>query len=570
MEIELPDGTILDAPDDIDPKVSVQAYLRVKDEADFQEKNAANVKDQSFLQNLRQGTGMGMVKAVRHMGNLMTFPEDTPTMIRGMGKVTIPKTDPKNFFSDESIAEQKHLDQALEDTGGGTIGDIIGQTAATLPLTAGASAPLQAVSRGTQALPLLSRALGSAPLRAAVEGSVGGAVMADRGEKGEAAGQSAIAAAILDRLFKGGGRLLRGLVQKSDAAKDLIQLAAQHGEELDLPIAAAASENDIISRLTKTLYKEGLPNVPGTGGKLARQTEEAMEKVRELALKEATPANVTLPKGIGADVAQAKGPIKGGFDAEYDRTVKSLDFLVPKNFRNTVAGVIKSKVANVDNVSLNRAATQADQLLARYSSGKGRIEGENLLDMKNELSRLIKQSVGKEKQALIAASSEIERMIEVRLKPQGLWDAYVQLSEPYANFKALSKAIKAAKAKGGNFTPAQLARTAPEGSALEVLGQTANATLGQAAPRSSIAGKVLTGAMLGGYGFFVDPLTALGALGGSQILSTKTIQRALMGETTAQKRLVEALRRHPALKEQLERATRTALTTQIGDEYGSD
>jgi hypothetical protein len=525
--------------------------------------------DMSAVERFLAGIGSGMTKVGRRVGNLAVKSMNYSPLGGALSKLR-----GEDFFvpvgaiSDEAIAEQKALDAPLSDTTGGKVGQFVGELAATLPAgfaatpVRGAGAAYRAAG-GTNAL---TRALTSRPAAAALEGAVGAAMSSDVGDLGGDAAMGAGLSGALSALGGVGGRLTRGLVKKSQAADDLIHMARQMGEEIDLPLAAAASDQDLVSRLGKTLYQDILPLVPGAGGRLEGQMDDAMATFRNLALKEASPEGFSLPDDIGRNANQAVSKLKRAFDRKYEGTVKKFDFSIPDDFRKRVAQRISSQVKNVDDVSLNKAATSVDQLMARYSNNSKRIEGENLLDVKNEISDLIRKARGKEKQALIAAQAEVEDMIQRRLKTQGLLDEYLEISEPYANFKAASKAIRAASGDKGNFTPKQLARVAPESSSLKVLAEAAQDTLGSKGAPSSVRARMLAGLGGVGYGYFVDPVTAGGALAGGNLLATKGAQRALLGDLDAQRAMVEILRNNPKKMEWLGRTPRLAIATQVGDD----
>jgi hypothetical protein len=69
-------------------------------------------------------------------------------------------------------------------------------------------------------------------------------------------------------------------------------------------------------------------------------------------------------------------------------------------------------------------------------------------------------------------------------------------------------------------------------------------------------------------GLLYAPLRAgtLGAVGGANLLATQTVQRALMGDTAAQKAIAQLLQDHPESAAAIQTLIRSASTTQTGRE----
>lgn len=528
--------------------------------------------DMGTMSRLAAGAGSGMTNVARHAGHLFATDEDIPAHKEFNARTgmyyDVParkKTDPNSFHSKESIEEQKYLDAPLGDTTAGFVGQLIGEGAATAPLggpiAEGASA-LRGSMAALKAAPRIARAVTSRPAQAALEGAINGGMMQDPGEEGGAA-KGAGLSTVMNLLGRAGGRVLKGIVKKSDAAEDLIHIAEQQGEKMEIPLAHAASEGDTLSRLVKTMYQHGLPSIPGTEGRLKRQTEEALSKVRKMALSEATPDGTVLPAGSEDDVAQAIPLLKASFDKIYENTVGKYSYKVPVKLRDNVLAKVRSSIKDIDDVSAGKAADTVDQFMARFSNGQAFIKGSNILNVKNELSEAIKMSRGPEKQALIAAQEEVERMIKAKLGRQSpdLLDQYERVVEPYSNFAPVKRlAEKGAKANGGNFTPRQLARSARQGTANYELGQAANKVF-SGNRGTNLPGKLLMSAAIGGGSLF-NPMIGAGAFVGSQFAANKSTQRALMGDTKLQQITAEILRKNPKVAKMLGSGMRGAAVTE--------
>lgn len=152
MEIELPDGTVLDAPDDADPSTVAKAYL-----AKQQPKQAApqqkydptqgnttlpiripgtdigtDVQAPESLVNFMAGAGQGVVNAGRGIKQL------------GMDAYGLVNPQAAQDYKNQ-ISESKRLDAPLMNTKAGLAGAVTGNLAATM-------IPGAAVARGAQAL----------------------------------------------------------------------------------------------------------------------------------------------------------------------------------------------------------------------------------------------------------------------------------------------------------------------------------------------------------------------------------------------------------------------------------
>jgi hypothetical protein len=272
LEIELPDGTVLDAPDGADPKAVVKGYQRsqliAKNPAEYDPNSKQFEERYGPVQDaFTEGVGSGAVRVARGLGNLEQKAINLHPLAKVIGGVKLPEV------SDEEIREQDKMDSPLARTRRGSLGQAAGQAmAATV-----ATAPLGALGGLSKGGSVLGRTLGNPTTIAALEGAVGGAAAADPNEQGTGAAKGAATSAIISKFLEGGGRLTKGLVKKNEAVRDL---EAEAGKNLDIPISQAASDDDLISRGFRAAYQEGLPNVIGVKGQLARQSKQALSNAQ--------------------------------------------------------------------------------------------------------------------------------------------------------------------------------------------------------------------------------------------------------------------------------------------------
>lgn len=279
MEIELPDGTVLDAPDGSDTRKVVRGYhiaqLKIKnpaeynpDSKEYSDKYGPVSQGQT---GLREGIGSGMERMSRGIGSVANNVFNKHPLVKLFGGIDLPG---KEIYNDEAIKDQDQLDSPLARTTRGTIGQGIGQTAVAAAVTA----PIGGLGGLSTSGSILARTLARPTLRAALEGSVAGAGAANPDEQGSGALKGATVGAIIERFLAGGGRLLRGAAKKSEAVKDLEH---EMGKSLDIPISQSLSDDDMLSRGVRAMYEEGLPNILGVKGQLSRQSRSAAKEVAE-------------------------------------------------------------------------------------------------------------------------------------------------------------------------------------------------------------------------------------------------------------------------------------------------
>lgn len=559
LEIELPDGTVLDAPDGADVKQVVRGYKLSKLKAEQPEEYDPQSEEYGKKYGTETSAPVSFFSGVKRMdagmGNLAQ--KYLPYSLPGL----LAKLHPERY-TDKALKQEDVDDTALKEQH--PVARFGGEAAGAAAVGM-ATAPIEAPAVGAG---ILLRTLGHPTTRAALEGVVPAMAASDPEEQAKGGGTGAVLSGLMERLFKGGGRLVKGLVQKSDAAKDLEQLAAQHGEEIFTPLSQAAGDQDAVTRLAKTGYQEGLSLIPGVKGKLARQAADAESKVREIALREAAPTGSPLPNKAGENVADAVNTIEDSISREYADTVKSYAFNVPETLADDVSAAIKKAIPNIDDTTTTKMAGLVNATMTRFSSGKGVIDGENLIKVRDVLARAKVQP--EEAAALKVAQKQIDNLIESELSQgssaSNLRDLarFKDLAEPERQFAGVKASANAASAHGGNFSPAQLARNATDPTQ-KYLGSTANEVLGQPAASSSMAGRIVAGLTIGGYGVFIDPASAAAAFVGGNAMATKVAQKALMGDTRAQKAIQKLIEDNPQIVGAVQRVLRQAAAAQAGE-----
>lgn len=470
--------------------------------------------------------------------------------------------------SDETAREQREKDQDLSDTGWGTVGQMTAQALLTAPVGGAVGAAAKGLSKlpqATRAVQAVGRGLGSGYGRAAVEGAVDAAVMADPDNRGAAALEGMLWGAGTRGVLSAAGRGVRGLAQKSGDAQVLETYAQQHGREGFVPLAqAAADEGDLLSRGVKSLYKEALPYVPGVSGQFNAQERRLARDFRATALKEADERLGVLTKRDLENPTQAVQKLKGAVDNHLKSTVKTYTFRLPSESHMDVAleKLVKRDFPNVDSETLSAVKSMFKGHLARFNDGLGKsagknIVGENLLEAKNAFSRQITRLSGRERAVAQKVLGQFDEIIRQQLS-RGTPDQVAALAkyedglESWASIRALEEATSKAVVKSGDFTPAQLARSAVSSPNERVLAQTFEKVMSNKLGVPGAPGRWFGRAMTGIAAWQGGPVSALVGLGIGNSLATKSVQKALMGDTKAQQFVINALRKHPHYAEMIE------------------
>lgn len=571
MEIELPDGTILEAPDGSDPAKVYRAYAQQK----WAQKNPAEYDVNSQAYKDKYGpTEMEDRLVIMRGGAPVNVHHSTDMAAavgsgmergwKGLTNLALPDSLTPEWASDENIREMDKRDEPLS-----MPGKLMGNILSTAPLGGGTG---KALELGGRALPLASKVLSSPITRTMAEGGLQGAIYADPEEQGKGALTGSLLAYGLNRIGAAGGRLARGLVGKSDAAQEIQQLAGQHGDEIFIPVSQAASEDTLLNRFIKGFYKEGLPVIPGVRGKITRQAEQASDKLRAIAVKEGTPTGTPLPPDIGRRPEKAIGYLRDEFNKAYDETIKSYTFNVPQNIEAEVKAAFQTKAGpktTVNPESLDKVAGDVKRLFDKFSGGTSEIDGTNIRNLKEELTNLLREAPGYEKIGYQAADEMVDDLVRNELRqggnPQNLADLqrYEELTPAYRAFYPLSKAAEGAAADEGRFLFRTLAEQAKRSPEQRGIGQLGREVLDRSAVGNSKTSQALTrvGWGLGAAGAKFAPLSTATVVGAGNALASKPVQRLLLGDTKMQRIVAEALRKNPQLKRRLGSLARAGVVT---------
>lgn len=486
IEVELPDGTVVEFPDGTPPAVMEKALAsyrapeqRVSADAEFARLQRENVEGMSGYERFMAGLGKSVADTGRGIGQLL------------------------GMVDEDEIAESRRMDAALMESGAGQFGNVAGAVGQTV-IPAGASARI--ASMAGKAAPYVSAAVGSGAYSAA-QGTVGDESRLTNAAAGAAAGAAGQA------LGAGVGRALQGTARTLDPiARKSLETLRQAG----IPLHASQVSQ---SKALKTA-SSALAYLPGSGaGKAAQRQQEAV--------------NRAVGRTFGAEAAQlsdevmagARGNLSGQYEAIFsgrnvnldDKALsrlgqieKDLSTRLTKDEAAIVRANIDKLLANTDNGAMPGGVYQS---LRGDLVGRDGVVGKALKDVRSILDDAAFRSLGARDAAALK-------------KLNGQW----------ANMKTTEGVLKQVEGAKGNVRPAALWPAVRNGSTQEMrdLARAGQTVLKDPIPDSGTAGRLAVYSALagaGGAGAMSDN-TNLRMLGQGLLLGA-TAGRALNSQAAA-------------------------------------
>ena len=433
MDYRLPNGTLIrNVPDDMKKHAIASRAIRegLATNADFGYDETGSAAGETKGDRFIEGMGRGVVETGRQIGNIF------------------------GIISDDELADAEKLDADLMATGMGQFGSLVGEVAATLPISGGVGLAGKAAGTGLRAarsagtvsrkgFSRAGRALQSPVARGAVEGAAIGAIFG--GPEHRVAGAAGGAG------FGAGGGWLGKKIGNSwrnfkltNMTPEALALQKQTGQFIPLSQSGKG--------LTKMWYNGLLANLPGVSSKIRGQYREAVNDLRHWAATKAHPdtewAEVSLAgdDSVVAMMSKLDDFWTGAYDDINAAVVDAARLKVPKEVR-----------------SLLETASEG---LYKIPKGPGQ-NGANLLNHRNALNNLRSQSgKGPLRKGINAKIDEAIESVDDVLKREvddEIYARYEQLSEPYRHYQILGKAFDDAAKLGGEFTPGQLLARSAKG-----------------------------------------------------------------------------------------------------------
>jgi hypothetical protein len=531
--------------------------------------------DDSAAGNFGLGLQHSVIRGGEGLGNMA-----------GLGKL-FPKT-----MSDEALKNEDEQAKPLMDTTAGKVGDITGQVASmAVPGTGTAKlANALRVAKDAPSLLKLASMLGRTGV-AAGENAVQSAAMADPDKQGEAAKEGAVLGTALHGVGGAAGAVTRGLVGKTPAAEALMQDADEAGKDLFIPISQGGKGP------LKAVYQHALPYALGAGEQLDKQSDKALATSREILAENSTPtvedASGQLNKlkaPIGNTPQQTAADLRTQFDQEYETKLKTHAFNAPSDFAESTSKGIQAQFPELPVSHANQIAATIDQRLQEYAKD-GHITGGNLQEAmgaaRDDLEQLRLKGIIRSPPAIEAGLDHMKGIVDkeiaenqaivddVKASPADKASAsetvrdlknYQRLGGQYKEMAPVAEASEAYPAQRGAFPPGAVAKRAASGTRAQSIDQDMVDVFGEDAGSATPAGRHLLhvvpealGAGVAGGLASHGNLLGLGLIGAGNLAATKTFQKGLYGDTSAQQALAAALRGHPDAAYQLGLAGRSGI-----------
>jgi hypothetical protein len=422
-------------------RASRRDAIRAKDKEDYNPTKGMNLGEEIVAGNSAEAKRLG-----RRATNLLLPDSLTP-----------------EWATDEAIQKQDELDVALNATGGGMTGRILGGLALTAPLGGPVGAGAKALAAGStvaRAAPTLARTLRAGATMAGVEGGMQGALFSNPGEGLEGALKGAVLGGGLSKgaqLVGAGGRALKRTLgaELSDEAVTLQKLL---GHNEFIPLSQSAKPG-----VWKQIYSGLVANTPKAGQVLRGQREAALGRYNEFVLTKALPYKTSKQSVFlhGEDTLH-EGFRKGEdlWKAAFGKTNK-MEFTVTPNF---ISKSVRQAIDDLPNSSFKIPVPKNNKL-----------KGQQIEDLKQILQDAINETrpgVGgmARRNELIRAKKNLEKIILRKLKlgvntgklPH---DALRERLYNTANYDSWGDLVKAAKTSKGKpqLEPKQILASAGSG-----------------------------------------------------------------------------------------------------------
>jgi hypothetical protein len=501
-------------------------------------------------------------------------------------------TDPNQFGSASNIKQGETEAAPAFEKPGGRFGQIVANTAGTAPIGGPIEAGIAKLGMGPLGRSLTARLATSQPVRSAASGSVVGAVNSDPGNRVDAVEKSGALGGSLGALQQLGGRLLSGVVKKSDPLQllegDVTRSNSLPGatqRDLFVPVSQGADPNDPISSVIGSMYRGGLPYIPGVAAQLNRQSNQGIDTVMGSMLQNSAPSGHVVPGSAINDMQLSTKQVRDAYDEIYQNLRKVNNISIPSDFKQELTDRITTADPQIpqSDVSAHVDMVLGDLQHQAENSSTGKINAFNLKNTRDNVPTLA-QRVGQEVPAEQKAGlfdttkdyideifgKKLQQSFNLNNKPaQDILAAYKSNAPNYENFQALDAAVNApgAVSNSGKFRPGSVASKANDFTDMQGMDQSFKSVFGKSAVQPTAAARVAGYAPVAAAGAYLGHLPALAAiLGTGNALATKTAQRALYGDNALQSTMDELIKRNPKLAASLGYGLRSAVTSDSGQD----
>jgi hypothetical protein len=481
----------------------------------------------SFLENTVAGFGKAFVDTGRGIKQLLDIPaaalERTFNPSGSLSRAAGMPTAAESQAATQAAINQAKVDDApLMSTGGGIVGNVVGQAAqfATGVGAAGA-APKVASTLGA-----LSNTVRAAPVvgRLAVPAAQGAAFaslqpVATEDSRAQAAGLGALGGAAGQVVASGIGRGVNAL---SNAVSPAVRGLAQRAEAQGIPVYA----DQLVNSKPLNALSAALDYVPFSG---KGATREAQQKAFNTAVSRTVGENTD-------NVVQAVAQAEKRLGSEFDRVLSTTPVKADNALMADLTRIQADAASLMTDAQAGVIGKQVNNLLSKVNQA-GEIDGQAAYNIKKMLDRL-----GNSNDTTLAASAREMRdsLLAALNRSLGPQDAakFATTRQQWGNMRELQKLVPAGAE--GDLSAARLAQAKGRirGDDLSELSDIAGQFLKGRVGDSGTAQRagVLGGLFAGGA---IDPMTALTAggmgltvgRGSNALLSSAATRNALMNQS---------------------------------------
>lgn len=542
-------------------------------------RNLVHGGQNSFFPNMATAAGKALVEMAKKGANLLN--------INGAADAS-----DETFGSPLDIKNTEARDRPSFEAPGGRFGQIVADTASTAPI----GGPIEAGVARLAGPSLISKIAASQPVRSALSGAVNAGATADPGNRLSAAETGGVLGGSLGALQSLGARLLSGVVKKSDPLKllegDVSRSNALPGaaqRDLFVPISQGADPNDTVSSTIGGLYRGGLPYIPGVAPQLTRQSNEGIDTVMGSMLQNSAPDGHVVPGQAVNDMQLSTKQVRDAYSEIYQKLRQVDNISIPKDFKTDLTAKIQAADPQIpkSDVTAHVDLVYGDLLHQAENNTNGKINAFNLKNTRDNVPTLAER-VGQEvpaeqKEGLFDTTKEyIDGMFSKKLQQsfnlnhqntQDILAAYKSNAPNYENFQALESAVNTpgALSNSGAFRPGTVAGKANDFTDIQGMDQSFKSVFGKSPVQPSASARVAGYPVVLGATGYLGHLPGVAAiLAGGNALATKTVQKSLYGDTALQSALSELAKRNPKLAASLGYTLRSAATSDVGVDDGSN
>lgn len=529
IEVELPDGRVLEFPDGTS-RETMRAALNKVPPAKKPEAPKANIDDilppDNPMERVRAAMGRAPDKALDWLTEMYLGARGEKGAQKGLAA---------------NVAEKRRLDAPLMETTSGQAGDFLGDASmAALPVGGAMKAGGAAMKAAPQVFKSALAKLTGNSVAAGVGGAAHEAMkpVEEGGDRGDSA-LFGFGAGVGGNVAGAGiGRAVGGLVKKARAAGLLPASVA------DSATLGQLADKDSLSGRTASRLEESLQSVPGVGSVVANARKTASREWRDELVDRVSPSGFKSNKATGT--RDAIGEIQDEYGKRYAGALDNTSVTSSPQFENDLLKIVTDPKAGVTESQRNEifklTTDYYENLFAQGKTAAG-------ADAKDFERFLTKQRMGNERAVDSATRPQMAAMWD---KIEEAWTnayrgqipaagaAIKELDKGYAPFKTVERAATAVGNEFGDFTPSQLlssvkARTPrPQFGAGEgMLQEDAQAGRAIFGDKLQDSGTVERASSLG----MLEPVRMAGAAAAAPLFVSKTGRNAMLGDTRLQKLL---------------------------------